>query len=203
MALELPTTEFPQAPVIQGMQPANAGNANPSPPPGGIGYANRGVQATDAFVEALKGIQAAHAKKSMQQFNQVQQSAMVAKMKYDAAVSHLQAYQQAVADKTMQSNDPRIAAAKQAAQDADTELAGRTQKLGDLIAGGKAGGKNKPQDGQLDHRGNLDKALYKAAHTVSSIGTALSGNPKPLAPIQKSTPPLVPATPTGLDPTAG
>jgi hypothetical protein len=184
-------------------QPAPQGE--PSPPPEGIGFASKGVQTADTVLQALKGLQTGFMNAQAKKFDQLQKATLVAKMQYDAAVSHLKAFAEAGIPDT----DPRVVAAKQAAEAADKEMTGRTEQLQSMVTGVKPGAKPKGgkggEPGQEDPHGKLSKALHQVFHTVGPIGKALvTGQPRPLGPLPTSTPPFnpspnpVPAAPASM-----
>jgi len=175
---------FPDIPTpeITAQPPAAA----PSGSGGGTGLAGRGAQAGSDVLAALQGLQQGFAQAQMKKFNQLKDASLVAKMQYDAAVSHLKAF----ADAGIPKNDPRVVAMIDAAKKADAEMTGRLEQLQSMVTGVKPGSKSKVQPGQEDHHGKLSEALGKVFHTVSPIGKALiTGQPRPLSPIpEKATP---------------
>ena len=185
---DLPAPSFEDVPKIN----PQAGQQQVPGPPAGIGYAPKGVQIADAFVQTLQGLRQGYINNQMKKFNNIQDSASIAKSQYDAQNVLLDQYAKAVAAGQMDPNDPRITAAKQAAAQSKAVMDERRQQLQDLF--GKPGKAKPGQEGQETAHSKLGKALTQAFDTVrDATGRIIHPNPFSTPPL--STPQFNPNSP--------
>ena len=194
-ATGLPVPQFQDVPEIK----SPAAGQNPVPaPPAGIGYAGKGTQVADAFLNTLNGLRTAYTNTKMKEFNAIQNSASLAKSQYDAQMAQLDSYAKQIAAGAMASNDPRVQAATQARDQAKAVMDERREQLQQLF--GKPAKAKPGQEGQETPHSKLGKALTQAFDTVrDATGKIIHPNPFATPPLT-GTPPFNPSAPVPTAP---
>jgi hypothetical protein len=151
----------------------------PSGPPsvnvGGIGAAGGKTQAAGNIMAVMQGLQQGYAAAQQKKFNQIQDAVVLAKTKYDHAVSKLNYLQRSGAQPDSEEYRQAVGEMHQA----DQEMGLRLGEMLQLIAGQKAGGKGKGGQGQAGQEGKasklgdiLHKIFYKASGGQSPLSPA-------------------------------